>query len=259
MPAPQPPVRILGVDVHPVTVEQLHGYIGEKIATGARAQVLNVNAHCLNLTWERRWMREMFRRADMVFCDGFGVLLAARILGSSLPERITYADWIWEFASFCERGGFTLFLLGARPGVAEAARSRLVERFPRLNVVGTHHGYFDKTLGSVENDAVIETINRARPDVVVVAFGMPLQERWLRDNWEALDAHVALTSGAALDYVAGRLRRPPRWMTEHGLEWIGRLAIEPQRLWKRYLVGNPLFLYRVVSQRLGLLREAPGP
>jgi N-acetylglucosaminyldiphosphoundecaprenol N-acetyl-beta-D-mannosaminyltransferase len=82
---------------------------------------------------------------------------------------------------------------------------------------------------------------------------MPLQERWLMENWDHIDANVALTGGAVFDYVSGELQRAPRWMTDNGLEWLGRLLIEPRRLWKRYLIGNPLFIWRVLKQRLGLL------
>jgi N-acetylglucosaminyldiphosphoundecaprenol N-acetyl-beta-D-mannosaminyltransferase len=189
----------------------------------------------------------------LVFCDGAGVMLGARLLGHHIPERITYADWIWQLAEFAEPRGFTFFFLGARPGVADKAAASLKARYPALRVVGTHHGYFDKTPGSAENEAVIEQINAVKPNILIVGFGMPLQERWLRDNWDHIDANVALTGGAVFDYVSGELQRAPRWMTDNGLEWLGRLLIEPRRLWKRYLIGNPLFIWRVLKQRLGLL------
>jgi len=122
-----------------------------------------------------------------------------------------------------------------------------------LRIVGTYHGYFDKTPGSPGNEAVIQAINAVKPNILIVGFGMPLQERWLMENWDRVEASVALTGGAVFDYVSGDLRRPPCWMTSHGLEWLGRLLIEPRRLWQRYLIGNPLFLWRVLKQRLGLL------
>jgi N-acetylglucosaminyldiphosphoundecaprenol N-acetyl-beta-D-mannosaminyltransferase len=192
--------------------------------------------------------------AEIVFCDGAGVVLGARILGNHIPQRITYADWTWQLAEFAEPRGFTLFFLGARPGVADKAAANLKARYPDLRIVGTHHGYFDKTPGSAENEAVIEQINTVRPNILIVGFGMPLQERWLMENWDRIDANVALTGGAVFDYVSGELQRAPRWMTDNGLEWLGRLLIEPRRLWRRYLIGNPLFLWRVLKQRLGLLR-----
>ena len=142
------------------------------------------------------------------------------------------------------------------------AAVRLTERFPNLRILGTHHGFFDKTPGSLENEDVIQRINAVKPDILVTGFGMPLQERWLMDNWDRIEANVALTGGAVFDYISEELRRAPRWMTDHSLEWLGRLIIEPRRLWRRYLIGNPLFLWRVLKQRLGFLRlskETPEP
>jgi len=246
--------EVLGVRVSTITVAQLHRRIRKCIDQRQRALVLNVNASCLNLACERPWLRAFLNGADIVFCDGAGVMLAARILGRPIPERITYADWVWQLARFAEAEGFTLFFLGARPGVADDAARRLRERFPGLRIVGTYHGYFDKTPGSAENQTVVWTINASDPNILVVGFGMPLQERWLMENWHSLTANVALTGGAVFDYASGGLRRAPSWMTKNSLEWLGRLIVEPRRLWKRYLIGNPLFLYRVLKQRFGLLK-----
>ncbi len=243
---------VLGVRVDPLTVEELHRRIEAFVRGDGHALVLNVNAHCLNLAYTHPWLRDFLNSAEIVFCDGAGVMLAARILGFRIPERITYADWMWKLAAFGASKEFTFFFLGAKPGVAERAAGRLKARFPALQVVGVHHGYFDKHPGSPENERVVEMINRARPNILVVGFGMPLQERWLMENWDRIQANVALTGGAVFDYVSGHLPRPPRWMTDRGLEWLGRLLIEPRRLWKRYVLGNPLFLLRVLQQRMGV-------
>jgi N-acetylglucosaminyldiphosphoundecaprenol N-acetyl-beta-D-mannosaminyltransferase len=237
------------VPIDAVTVEGLHADLLRSVRLGVPSTVLHVNAHAINLAHRHEWFAAALRGADLVFCDGYGVLLGARLLGQVLPERITYADWAWQLAGFCEAEGISLYLLGARPGVASTAADRLRDRHPALEVRGTGHGYFDKRAGSLENEAVIAALNRARPDVVVVGFGMPLQERWLCENRPRIEAPVVLSGGAVFDYVSGRLRRPPRWMTDHGLEWLGRLAIEPRRLLLRYLIGNPLFLLRVLRER----------
>jgi N-acetylglucosaminyldiphosphoundecaprenol N-acetyl-beta-D-mannosaminyltransferase len=158
---------------------------------------------------------------------------------------------MWQLAELSEREQWTMYFLGAKPGIAENAALRLRNRYPNLRIVGTRHGYFDKTPASPENESVVQDINRVAPNILLVAFGMPLQEHWLMENWENINADIALTGGAALDYVSGRLRRAPRWMTDSGLEWLGRLLIEPSRLWKRYLLGNPAFLWKVILQRWG--------
>ncbi len=248
--------QILGVRVAHLTVPMLHESIARYIQQQQKALVLNVNVHCLNLAYQHAWLRHFLNSADLVFCDGAGVILGGRILGEHIPQRITYADWMWQLAAFAERWGFTFFFLGSRPTVAERAARRLIQRSPQLRIVGTHHGHFDQTPGSIVNEAVLAMINAAHPDILVLGMGMPLQERWLMNNWASLQVRVALTGGAVFDYVSGDLRRGPQWMTNHGLEWAARLLIEPQRLWRRYLVGNPLFLWRVLQQRIGVLRLA---
>jgi N-acetylglucosaminyldiphosphoundecaprenol N-acetyl-beta-D-mannosaminyltransferase len=242
---------VLGVGVDPVTVEELQEEVGRLIRAGERGLVLNANAHCLNLCYEDPRLRAFLNGADVVFCDGAGVMLAARLLGGRIPERVTYADWAWRLAAFAEAQGFSMYLLGARPGVAREAARRLKARYPDLEIVGVRHGFFDHSAGSPGNEAVVREINDARPDILLVGLGMPLQEYWLMENRDGLNVGAALTGGAVFDYVSGRLRRGPRVLTESGFEWLARLLVEPRRLWRRYLIGNPLFLLRVLGQRLG--------
>jgi N-acetylglucosaminyldiphosphoundecaprenol N-acetyl-beta-D-mannosaminyltransferase len=244
-------IDILGVRVHPLTVLELHGYLAQAIHENTKNLVLNVNVHCLNLALEQPWLRDFLNRAEVVFCDGAGVILGARILGHHIPERITYADWFWQLADFSNRHHFSLYFLGASPGVAARTAERLREHYPALEIAGVQHGYFDKTPGSEENEGVIAAINAIKPNILVLGMGMPLQERWLYENWDRIDANIALTGGAVFDYLSGELQRAPRWMTEHSLEWLGRLLIEPNRLWKRYLLGNPRFLWNIYKQKLG--------
>ena len=249
-------VSVLGLRVDPVTVPVVHGHIGNAVREDRRVTYLHVNVHALNLACEQTWLRRYLNSVELVICDGAGVQLAARILGQSLPARITYADWIWQLAAFAEGEGFSVFLLGAEPGVAEEAAKRLSQRYANLNIVGCHHGYFDHSPESTANHKVIEAINAVCPDILITAFGMPLQERWLLQNRTELNVRVALAGGAVLDYVSGRLARGPSWLTGYGFEWLARLLIEPRRLWRRYLIGNPLFLMRVFMQRTGI-REYP--
>jgi len=243
-------VDILGVEVDSLVVDELHARLMKFVCDEERSLVLHVNAHMLNLSYRERWLRDFLNRASIVLCDGAGVMLGARILGYSIVRRIPVTEWIWQLAEFAERHGFTFFFLGASPGVADKAATQLKGRFPKLRVVGVYHGYFDKGPGSSENEKVIRMINTTKPDFLIVGFGMPLQERWLLENWDRIETTVALTGGAVFDYASGGLRRGPRWVTDNGLEWLSRLIIEPKRLWSRYLFGNPLFLLRVLRQRL---------
>ena len=252
----EPPARrrrvyVLGVGIDEVSVPELHAEIERLAREPRRSLVLNANAHLLNIAYRDPVLRAFQNTADVVVCDGVGVSLAARFLWGRALRRITYADWMPLLARFAAERDLSMYFLGARPGVADRAAMRLRETFPGLRVVGTHHGYFDRKPGSLENEAVVKEIRALRPDLLVVGLGMPLQEYWLMENLGRLDVGVALTGGAVFDYVSGGLRRGPRLLTDNGFEWLARLLVEPRRLWRRYLVGNPLFVLRVLRQRMG--------
>lgn len=244
-------INLCGVRVTPVTVDQLHASLAATIAAGERRRVLHINVHGANLAQSDQRLRQILNSADLVFCDGFGIRVGAYLLGHRIPPRITYADWMWQLGAFAEERGYSLFLLGAQPGVAEQAAARLTERFPDLQIAGVHHGYFAKAKDSAENAAVIAKINAAGPHILLACFGMPVQEYWLDENWDALTCNIGLVGGAALDYISGNLRRGPAVLTQFGFEWLARLLIEPRRLWKRYVLGNPRFLLCVLRQRFG--------
>ena len=243
-------IELLRVNVSLSHPDEVLDYIDEVINSSGRALIANVNIHALNLAYEQEWFRRFLNNADLVFCDGMGVMLGARLLGYNLPERFTPADWAWRLAALSAQNGFSIYLLGSPSGVGEGAARSLKERFPELRIVGTHHGFFDMSSGSVENLAVLDHINAVNPNILFVGFGMPLQERWLQENWSRLQANVAIPCGALFEYLSGDLPRGPRWMTENYLEWLARVLISPRRYGKRYLRDVPVFLYRILKQRL---------
>ena len=149
-----------------------------------------------------------------------------------------------QLCESASRFGWRIYFLGAKPGVAHRAADRLISRYPRLQI-DTHHGHFDKMADSRENRLVVDQINEFRPQILILGFGMPLQEKWILENRDKLNVNIAFSVGALFDYLSGDLPRAPRWMTDNGLEWLSRLVIEPRRLWKRYLFGNPLFFWRL--------------
>jgi N-acetylglucosaminyldiphosphoundecaprenol N-acetyl-beta-D-mannosaminyltransferase len=240
-----------GVRVDDYRIDELVDHVARAIEVGSRLIVANVNAFAMNLTVEQPWLRRFFNRCEIVLCDGYGVKWGSAIVGQRIANRISSPDWIGQLARVGAERGFSLFLLGAREGVAREAGRRLAEQYPGLRVVGCADGYFDRAHASAENRAVVAQINRVRPDILIVAMGMPIQERWLQENWDELEAKVAITAGALLDYISGEKRRPPRVLTDHGLEWLGRIFVEPSRLWRRYLIGNPIFIWRLLRERSG--------
>jgi N-acetylglucosaminyldiphosphoundecaprenol N-acetyl-beta-D-mannosaminyltransferase len=252
----QPASRLCGVPLHQVDVDGVLGFIRQTLRSGQRARVFNANAHLLTLASRNTDLRAACCEAELLFCDGFGPKLAARILdGVNLP-RLTPPDWIDQLVAMCAIENRSLYFLGAAPGVAESAVERLSQRHPNARFVGWEDGYFDKAKHSAGNTAVLERINAAKPDVLIVGFGMPLQEYWLRDNWTEMNVGIAITAGALFDYVAGTVWRGPRWMTDNGLEWLSRLVVEPRRLWRRYVLGLPLFFLVVIKD--AVRRDATG-
>lgn len=247
-----PTIEMLGIQVQLITSTELLRSMGIIIDKGWRSVIANVNVHAFNIAKQNSWFKNFLNESDIVFCDGYGVILGARILGYHIPERITYADWMWKLAEYSAHSNYTIYLLGGNAEVVELAKTKLVNSYPTLKIVGCHHGYFDKRKDSRENEFVINQINQSKPNILVIGFGMPLQERWLIENWEQMDVNIALTGGAVFDYISGTLRRAPAWMTNHGLEWLGRLIYEPHRLWRRYLLGNPIFLWRVVREWINI-------
>ncbi|MDX6666307.1 MAG: N-acetylglucosaminyldiphosphoundecaprenol N-acetyl-beta-D-mannosaminyltransferase [Solirubrobacteraceae bacterium] len=223
-------------------LRRITGWVGDGAPTH---KVMYVNAHVLNQSREYPELRDALEEADLVYCDGYGVRLAAKALDVEIPHRMTGADWIWDLATMCERSNQSLYLLGSEPGVTREAAEALRRRFPLLTVAGSHHGYFQP--GSPHDDRVVEDINERRPDIVLVGMGTPRQELWVEHNASRIDASVVWTVGALFDYVSGRIPRAPSWLADNGLEWIFRLAIEPQRMWRRYLLGNPVFISRVLQ------------
>ncbi len=224
-------------------LDRITGWVGD--GGGAR-RVMYVNAHVLNQSQESPALHEALTNADLVYCDGYGVRLAAKAMEAEVPHRMTGADWVWGLASLCETQELSVYLLGSDPGVAAEAADRLRRWYPRLEVVGTHHGYFET--GSEHDQRVVEDINRCRPDIVLVGMGSPKQEAWVQAHAHELETDVLWTVGALFDYVSGRVPRAPAWLADNGLEWIFRLAIEPNRMWRRYLLGNPQFVSRVMTQ-----------
>ncbi|HEY5141223.1 MAG TPA: WecB/TagA/CpsF family glycosyltransferase, partial [Methylococcales bacterium] len=143
------------------------------------------------------------------------------------------------------QGGYSLFLLGGLPGIAELTAQAMQQRYPDLLIAGSHDGYFT----SEQESKVIATINNSGAAILLIGFGVPKQELWLARHREQLQPTVCLGIGGLFDYYSGRIPRAPVWLREIGLEWTWRLIQEPGRMWKRYLIGNPLFLYRVWLQR----------
>lgn len=243
-------IELLGVRFHKLVRQQLFQIVVQSASARQKIIIANVNIHAMNLAYELEWYQDFLNRANVVYCDGFGVALGARLAGQQIQatHRLTCPDWIEALALVCQQHDLSLFLLGGMPGVAVEAAGKLRVAAPELKVA-THHGYFQKT--GPENEQVIAQINAFKPHILYVGLGMPLQEAWIQNNFDQIGANVFLPLGGCLDFYTGQAYRGPRWLTDHGLEWLVRLLTRPTRFWRRYLIGNPLFFYRVLKQHWG--------
>jgi N-acetylglucosaminyldiphosphoundecaprenol N-acetyl-beta-D-mannosaminyltransferase len=241
-------IQILSVGVNILTLDQLLEKVDSYILNKQSSVFSYVNAHAINLAHTNERFRTFLNTSDIVYCDGFGVRLAAKLLRYTQPPRFSPPDFIDKLVENAATNGYRVFLLGAKPGIAIKMAEKMKGKYPSLHLCGTFHGYFDKTMFGSENESVLKNINTVSPDILMVGFGMPTQEFWIEENRVRLNVKVFLPVGAMMDYVTGETRRAPHWMTDHGFEWLGRLVIEPRRLWKRYILGIPIFFFHVFKE-----------
>jgi N-acetylglucosaminyldiphosphoundecaprenol N-acetyl-beta-D-mannosaminyltransferase len=242
------PFRLLGVRLDDIGKADLELEILDGAARHKKGLYAYLNIHVVNQASRNPRLSRILESADRVYCDGEGVRWGARILGKTLEPRIVLTYWGWDLCASCASRGLSVYLLGATADSSRRAVDALRQRYPSLTIAGNHHGYFGK--GGEENDRVVESINAAHPDLLFVGFGLPLQEYWIEENMPRLSVGSILPCGSMIDYMSGLRPVAPAWMARNGLEWMYRLYHEPRRLWRRYLLGNPLFLTRVILERL---------
>lgn len=205
-----------------------------------------VNAHAANVAHTDAAFRWALERADMLLPDGSGIALAAALRGRRFTANLNGTDLFPVLCAEAAARGLSIYFLGSRRGVAAEAAAHAASTYPGLTIAGARDGYFD----TAQNDGVIEAINASGADIVLVALGVPLQDVWIARHRHKLDASLVMGVGAQFDFWSGRVRRAPTWMRRTGTEWLHRLALEPRRLARRYLLGNATFMLRAVKDRL---------
>ncbi|HEV2118276.1 MAG TPA: WecB/TagA/CpsF family glycosyltransferase [Terriglobales bacterium] len=248
-PAP-PTFDVLGVRVDavqiPEMIRRLEQWIGE-VPRGRYVTLTNV--HAIMEAQSRPVFKQVLNRAASVCPDGMPLVWLGRRAGHSLPRRVYGPDLLWDFCRATERQGYSHFFYGGGPGTAQRLAAELTTRFPGVRVAGCYSPPF-RPLSAAEDEAIVRRINDAAPDLLWVGLGCPKQEFWMHQHAGLLRVPVMLGVGQAFDLYAGNLRQAPRWMREHGLEWLFRLCREPRRLGKRYLVYNSWFVTALCWQVL---------
>jgi N-acetylglucosaminyldiphosphoundecaprenol N-acetyl-beta-D-mannosaminyltransferase len=242
-------VSMLGVEIDNLTVEEAIPAIVEDGRGNRLKQVSFVNPHCLNIACKDESYRSILNQSDVVLADGIGLLVASRWLRRPLRQNVNGTDLFPELCGAMSRLGLRMYLLGAQPGVAERAGDWVRAHYPELRIAGCRDGFFV----AKEEPEVLQGIAESKADVLLVALGVPGQEKWIHKHCAALASSTvrcAIGVGGLFDFYSGRIPRAPLWMREAGLEWTYRLYQEPGRLWRRYLVGNTVFLARVLRERV---------
>jgi len=215
-------------------------------ATAAKAQEkpnvgFYINAHSINLGFKQPQFHQQLQQADTLFADGSGMRLAAKRAGHQLRDNNNGTDMLPHLCTSCIKKNKSIYLLGAKPGVAMKAAINLKKQYPELQIVGVQHGFIDQD----NVDTLITQINNSDCDILLVAMGSPMQESWILEHQSKLKCQTALAVGGLFDFYAGEISRSPMWLREIGLEWIWRLIQEPKAKFYRYVVGNPIFLFRI--------------
>jgi N-acetylglucosaminyldiphosphoundecaprenol N-acetyl-beta-D-mannosaminyltransferase len=231
---------VLGVPVALILQNEIIHFIQRCIEENKKGWITGINGHALNLAYKSVWLRDFYHHAILNCSEGMGVVTAAFLSGVKIPKRKVWADWAYELLHMIEQNDYSLFFLGSTDEVGIKAIEQLHILYPQLRISGRLNGYSDME----HNDTVIETINRAKPDIVFVGLGMPKQEVWISRNIDKLEVKIFFPVGALLDYLSGMKKRCPRWMASMGFEWFYRVLTEPQKVWRRYLLGNPLLIWR---------------
>jgi N-acetylglucosaminyldiphosphoundecaprenol N-acetyl-beta-D-mannosaminyltransferase len=236
-------ISFFGLTLHPKSLQELNALVERGVTERRKWLITNHNLHSVYLLHRSQKLREFYASAHWTFIDGMPLVALGRLYGYPLERRhrVTLVDWTPPLIELAASRAWRVFYLGSPKGVAERAAVVLRGRYPSLQIE-VSDGYFDSRPDSAENEALLQRINACKPDVLMVGMGMPRQEYWTHDNFDRIEAPVVLSSnGAAMDYIAGTVKTPPRWAGQLGLEWAYRLVNEPRRLFSRYFI-EPWYL-----------------
>lgn len=241
-------VSVMGVNISAVNIGEAVEIIGNFIADDERTYVTVTSVHGVVESQHDPELLAVHNRSGLSTPDGMPLVWCCHKAGVASCERTYGPDLMLALCAESAEKGWTNYLYGAGPGIAEKLGERLIADYPGFKVVGTHCPPF-RTLTAAEDEAIIAEINQLNPDIVWVGLSTPKQEWWMDAHLNRIDARVMIGVGAAFDFHSGNTKQAPKWMQKRGLEWLFRLATEPKRLWKRYLLGHPQFVWGMLKQR----------
>ena len=235
-------IDVMGVGFDSLTMDEAVARARDLMAERRAAYVVTPNPEIVMLCRDDPAAMQAVQGADLVLPDGIGVIYGAKILGTPLRAKLPGIDFASALMAQMGQEGKSVFLLGAKPGVADAAAEKMRERFPGLVIAGTNDGYFQ------DDDPVVEKINAAQPDLLLVCLGAPKQELFMKNHLDELHIKLMIGLGGSLDSFAGTVKRAPKWMIRCNLEWLYRLIKEPKRFGR--MLRLPKYLFAVLGKRI---------
>ncbi len=242
-------IYLFGVHMTSLDFEGVCVRIAERVRAKQPGFIVtpNVNHVC---TCERDpAFHAAYVRAFLALPDGMPIILASRLLGTPLKQKLSGSDMVPALCGFAAREGFSVFFFGGTPGTAERTAEIMVERNPGLRVAGHHCPDYGFEHDPTKLASALDAVRAAQPDLCFVALGSPKQEFWMDTHANELGPTIYMGVGATFDFISGRVRRAPRWIQKTGFEWLWRIAMEPRRLWRRYLVEDMVF-FRIFGREL---------
>lgn len=246
-------INICGVEIDRYSFDEVIELIVKHTLTSEKPEyVVTPNAMHILLLQKDAEFRKIYSKSFLVVPDGVSLLWAAKFLQTPLNGRVNGTDLFEKICAIAAQKNLKVFLLGGRPRAAQQAKEVLQARHPNLTIVGTYCPPYGFESQPKELDLINSQIKAVSPDILFVGLGAPKQEKWIAANYLDLGVPISIGIGVSFELVANMVTRAPVWMQKAGLEWLFRLIVEPQRLWKRYILGNPTFIWLVLKQRLGM-------
>jgi len=244
-------VNILGVQISSISNNDLLAVFTQHIFHKEKKQICITPVNSVMSAIKSEQVKNIYNNADYVLCDGVPLKWAASFLNTPIVERITGLDLLPNLVAHCAKNDFSIFLLGASPGVGDKLKDIILTKYPQAKVVGVYVPPFMSTFSVEENNKMISAVNAASPDVLLVSLTAPKQDIWIAENKHALNATLMVGIGGAFEVMAGLAKRAPIWVQKGGLEWLYRFIQEPKRLFRRYFIEAPLFIPLIIKQKWG--------
>ena len=248
-------VNILGVQISSIFNDDLLYAFTQQILHKQKKQVCITPVNSVLAAVKSEQVKTIYNNADYVLCDGMPVKWAASFLNTPIKERITGLDLLPNLVTLCAKNDFSIFLLGASPGVGDKLKQVILNQYPHAKIVGVYVPPFMATFTAEENNKMITAVNAASPDVLLVSLTAPKQDIWIAQNKHSLNATLLVGIGGAFEVMAGLAKRAPKWAQKAGLEWLYRFIQEPKRLFRRYFIEAPLFIPLIIKQKLSTKKQ----